>query len=130
MIRPFLFLLLFTLFVACKKNEAPVSTTNTVKYECKCTPLLGAMLTGSATYSSPTSNSNSGTLVNNTWSFTQNGWNLKSGDRLSASTTVQGNSNCTLTLYVDDIMKAFQNQSVQISGQNPTNSLSVVYLVP
>jgi hypothetical protein len=114
---------------SCKK-DLPAPTTKTVKYECNCTPLLGATLTGTITHTTLNSGLGTGMLTNNTWSYSQSGWNLKTGDRLTASATIQGNSNCTLYLYVDNVMKTFQNQAIQISGQNPTNSISVEYIVP
>lgn len=118
------------LFFSCKKETPVAPVTNTVKYECKCTPLLGATLTGTITYTTPGSTNNTATLTNNAWTFTQNNWALKSGDRIKVSSTVQGNSNCTVYIYVDDAVKSFQNQLVQISGQNPTNAISVEYIVP
>jgi hypothetical protein len=130
MTRSILLLSIITLLTACSKNDPPAPATKTVRYVCNCTPLLGATLTGTITYTTPTSATNTASFTNNSWTFTQSGWNLKSGDRLTASASILGNSNCTLSLYVDDVLKTFRNEVIQISGQNPTNSLQVEYLVP
>jgi hypothetical protein len=129
MYRTLLFVPLFSFFMACKKKDSP-AVTYTVKYECKCTPLLGATLSGTITYTTPTSANNTGTLTNNNWTFTQTQWALKTGDRINVSSTVQGNSDCTLYIYVDGAIKTFRNQAVQISGQTPTNSISLEYIAP
>jgi hypothetical protein len=127
--QTFILLLGAVLLFSCKK-ETPPPVTNTVKLECKCTPLLGATLTGSITYTVPGVANQTGTLTNNAWSFTQNNVTLKTGDRFAVSSSVQGNSDCTLYIYVDNGVKAFERQAVQLSGQTPTNSLSVQYIVP
>lgn len=128
MLRIFAVVGLSLFLFSCKKDST--ATTSKVKYECNCTPLLGATLTGTIIYSTPTSTNNSGSLTNNTWSFTQERWTLKTGDKVTAAASIQGNSNCILTIYVNDAIKTFRSQRVEASGQNPTNSITVEYIVP
>lgn len=128
MLRLFTLVTLSLFLFSCKK-ESP-ATASKVKYECNCTPLLGATLSGTITYATPTSTNNSGSLANNTWSFTQERWTLKSGDKVTAAASIQGNSNCTLTIFVNDAIKTFRSQRVEVSGQNPTNNITVEYIVP
>jgi hypothetical protein len=114
---------------ACSSDDPVAPPTQTVAYDLTCTPLLGATLTGTVRYSTPSGNQTA-TVNNGRWSFTQAGWPLASGDRLEARATVQGNSDCRLSLSVDGALVTFERQAVQLGGQTPTNEVSVGYLVP
>lgn len=122
--------LILLVFMACTKDDPIAPATTTVAYELSCSPLLGASLTGSVTYTDRSRGTSTGTVASNRWAFEQGGWTLTKGERLSAQATVQGNSDCRLSLSIDGSVTTFERQSVQISGQTPTNTLRVEYVVP
>lgn len=117
------------LVAGCDGTDPVAPSTSTVAYNLTCTPLLGATLTGTVRFTAQ-AGADSANVVNGQWSFTQAGWRLSAGDRLSARATVQGNSDCRLSLVVDGTQVATDRQSVQLSGQTPTNEVSVAYVVP
>lgn len=123
------FVVAISFFSSCKKDSATPDTTKTVKYECKCTPLLGAVLTGGVTYTTPTSATNSATLTDNSWTLTQSNWNLKTGDKLTLSVSVVGNSTCLAGISINGALVDFKSQTVSISGQTPANNFTIVHTV-
>lgn len=129
-VRPAIACFTLLLLTACQKDAPVAPATKTVAYELSCSPLVGASLTGAVTYTDRSRGTSTGTLVNNRWAFEQGGWTLTKGERLSAQATVQGNSDCRLSIAIDGGVTTFERQSVQISGQTPTNTLRVEYVAP
>lgn len=118
----FVSFMLLASIVSCKKEEEPIPVpeekTYTVEYKITASPRAGTTLSGDITYVSKTSSTTTATFSGNSWSVTETGWKLKSGDVIGFQAPLANIGSFEASLLIDGRVWAYE-QLTNYVGPTP-----------